>query len=56
MSLEDFSRMVQGKRPKDRGWLDRYANSDEDGCYYDQAVGRGPFPFLLAVFLVGGDY
>ena len=32
MSLEDFSREVMGKPPKNRSWLDRTTFTDEDGC------------------------
>ena len=54
MSLEDFSRMAQGKRPRDRSWLDRYVNSDEDGCSYDQAVFTGRIPLAFGLVVAGG--
>ena len=54
MSLEDFSRLSQGKRPKDRSWWDRFWNSDEDGCLYDQAIAFHPVSLGLMLALFGG--
>lgn len=59
MSLEDFSREVMGKPPKNRDLVDRAIFTDEDGCSYDQqvAVTRVPlgvgFAFFAGLFLVG---
>lgn len=50
MSLEDFSREVMGKPPKNRSLVDRAMFSDEDGCSYDQQamVVRAPLGIGLA--------
>jgi hypothetical protein len=48
MSLEDFSREVMGKPPKNRSWLDRTTFTDEDGCSYDQQVVVTRLPLLVA--------
>lgn len=64
MSLEDFAREVQGKPPKNRSLLDRWAYSDEDGCSYDMQVATSPiskgialalFASMLAVAWASGD-
>ncbi len=53
MSLEDFSREVMGKPPKNRDMVDRALFTDEDGCSYDQqvAVARVPLGVGVAVFV-----
>jgi hypothetical protein len=55
MSLEDFSRILGGKRPRDRDLLDRMAFSDEDGCSYDRQVAPGRLGWPLALALVAGS-
>ncbi len=52
MSLEDFSREVMGKPPKNRDLIDRAIYTDEDGCSYDRQVmvTRLPLGIGLAFF------
>lgn len=54
MSLEDFSREVMGKPPKNRSWLDRAVYTDEDGCSYDQQVMVTRLPLGVGLALAGG--
>lgn len=54
MSLEDFSREVTGKPPKNRSWLDRATYTDEDGCSYDQQAMVSPLPLGIGLAFCGG--
>ncbi len=54
MSLEDFSREVMGKPPKNRSWLDRATFTDEDGCSYDQQVVVTRLPLGVGLAVIGG--
>jgi hypothetical protein len=54
MSLEDFSREVMGKEPKNRSWLDRVTFTDDSGCSYDQQVMVARLPLGVGLALVGG--
>ena len=54
MSLEDFSREVMGKAPKNRSAIDRMLVTDDSGCSYDQQVGTIRLPLGIGLVAVGG--
>ncbi len=54
MSLEDFTRELQGKPPRNRDTLDRWAYSDEDGCSYDREAFVTPLSMGIGVAFFGG--
>ena len=54
MSLEDFTRELQGKPPRNRSVFDRYAYSDEDGCSYDQEAFVTPLHIGVGAAFFGG--
>ena len=54
MSLEDFSREVMGKAPKNRSAIDRMLVTDDSGCSYDQQVMTIRLPLGIGLAAVGG--
>ncbi|MGH6653013.1 MAG: hypothetical protein ACREB7_17975 [Sphingopyxis sp.] len=52
MSLEDFSREVMGKPPKNRSMIERWTYTDEDGCSFDQQVWVTRLPFGVGIAAV----
>lgn len=54
MSLEDFSREVMGKAPKNRSIIDRMVVTDDSGCSYDQQVMTIRLPLGIGLAVVGG--
>lgn len=54
MSLEDFSREVMGKPPKNRGLIDRAIYTDEEGCSYDRQVVTSRIPLGVGFALFAG--
>jgi hypothetical protein len=54
MSLEDFSREVMGKAPKNRSAIDRMLVTDDSGCSYDQQVATVRLPLGIGLAAVGG--
>ena len=54
MSLEDFSREVMGKAPKNRSAIDRMLVTDDSGCSYDQQVMTIRLPLGIGLAAIGG--
>jgi hypothetical protein len=54
MGLEDFSREIMGKAPKNRSAIDRVLVTDDSGCSYDQQVATVRLPLGIGLAAVGG--
>lgn len=54
MSLEDFTRELQGKPPLNRHPFERMAYSDEDGCSFDREAFVTPLHFGVGLAFAGG--
>ncbi len=54
MSLEDFTRELQGKPPLNRDPFERMAYSDKDGCSFDREAFVTPLHFGVGLALAGG--
>lgn len=54
MTMEDFTRELQGKPPRNRSVMDRFAYSDEDGCSYDREAFVGTVPLGIGLAFFGG--
>jgi hypothetical protein len=54
MGLEDFSREIIGKAPKNRSAIDRMLVTDDSGSSYDQQVATVRLPLGIGLAAVGG--
>lgn len=54
MSLEDFTRELNGKPPLNRNPFDRMTVSDESGCSYDREAFVTPLHFGVGLAFAGG--